>query len=788
MRLSKIIVLLCFLSFCRSETSFAQTVLAQDGKSSYQIVIPSIAPANVQAAAKEFLYMFQKSTGVALQLNKDSKISNASFISIGDTKQARDAGIKISDLKEDGFLIVLKGSNLFILGKDTPDGQTTKDGGTTNGTANGVYTFLEDYLGARWLMPGELGKVVAANKTLVLPSIDRKEEPLFISRRLPYLDASWTMINSSQPVLEWQQRQKLGYSVNLWHGHNWKETVPESLYEKHPDWFAMKDGKRPKPGFRYKLETTNPELIDFFADKAIEELKKNKIPKTFSLSPSDSKGWSESPESKALYDPPQSGEKHAGMSSLVLKFYHDVAKLVQQKYPEGKLAGYLYDSYLYPPTKVEMKLPDNFIPVIAPSPITYGFRLYHEKNKNDWQHVMRSWAKVAPEVWIYYDIPNAFNLWRITEDYDRLTGGVGMVTPPAAEILNFIFSGLVENNIRGTYLFGTPSWSNTAIANYMLAKLSWNPKLDAYDIQRDWLYHAYGKTAGAEMEKFYLKLEDIYRQYSKDKVIVSRPNDAMFNDLYGKHYADLDRLFLNAKSKTMNPEQLQRLTMIEDNLSILQWRLRNVGFLPQQFSSPLTRTTAQINKILHKQNDGFTHFPEVLLGWKKRDVEKLKNIPFEINKALPDIANQRNLPLQDKNLIVLHAEKSEEVRLDTRKVKHGSLFLSCLIKKASGEEVYSGLLDSENPITFIAEKGTTYYLYFPARPDTSFEMDITGAIASVISTSQKILAKEQENPLYVYVPYQKEDAIIQTNQATNQTVRIIKTNKLEKTIRLDPQD
>src|SRR5690606_1578773 len=286
----------------------------------------------------------------------------------------------------------------------------------------------------------------------------------------------------------------------------------------------------------YKLETTNPELTQYFAERAVDELKEYKRPQTFSLSPSDSKGWSESPESKALYDPPQPGNRDPGMSSLVMKFYHDVAQVVQREYPQGKLSGYLYDTYLYPPTKVDMKLPGNFIPVIAPSSITYGFRLYHEKNKRDWNYVMSSWAKVAPEIWIYYDIPNAFNLWRITADYDRISGTTGIVTPAAPEILNFIFSGLVENNIRGAYLFGTPTWSNTALANYILAKMMWDPTLDAYAVQRDWLKHAYGDAAGAEMEKFYLKLEDIFREYSKEKVINSRPNDAMFRELYGNHY------------------------------------------------------------------------------------------------------------------------------------------------------------------------------------------------------------------------------------------------------------
>lgn len=789
MRVSVITVILGLLYFYSIDTLCAQTTFASNGKSDFQVLIPANAPRSVQTAAKDFLEMFERSTGIQLPLVVENKHrGTAPFVSLGNTKQAHEAGINVDDLAEEGFHILLSKGNLFILGKDTPDGKTTKDGGVSNGTANGVYTFLEEYLGARWLMPGELGKVVAKHETLVLENIDRSEAPSFVSRKLPYLDASWTMRNTSAAVNEWEQRQRLGYSINLWHSHNWQQTVPESLWEKHPDWFAMIDGERPKPGFRYKLETTNPELIQHFADRAIEQLKKDKIPRTFSLSPSDSRGWSESPESKALYDPPAGGGRHPSMSSLVLKFYHDVAEVVQREYPEGKLAGYLYDSYLYPPTKVDMKLPDNFIPVIAPSSITYGFRLYHEKNKQDWLHVMRSWAKVAPEIWSYYDIPNAFNLWRITVDYDRFTGVTGIVTPPAAELLNFIFSGLVENNVRGGYLFGTPSWSNTAAANYMLAKMMWNPELDAYDVQRDWLHHAYGPAAGAEMEKFYNKLEDIYREYSKTKVINSRPNDAMFRDLYGEQYPEIEKLYLNAVSKEMDADQKTRLEMIGDNLMVLQWRLRNAGFLPEGFSSPLHRTTAQISDLLNKSTDAFPYFPEALLGWKQRDVNRLNQIRFTIASSLPNDDNSGKLPLQDKNLIVLHTEKNENIKLYTRKVKHGSLFVPCIIKKSSGEEIYRGLVDEENPINFKAEKGTTYYLYFPARPGTSMELDITGQLASVQATSRQIVAEKQENPVYIHVPYQKKDAIIKTEQVGDNTVRIVKINQLEKNNRLDPQD
>src|SRR5690606_11972525 len=109
--------------------------------------------------------------------------------------------------------------------------------------------------------------------------------------------------------------------------------------------------------------------------------------KTFSLSPSDSRGWSQSPESLALYDPAPKGTNFPSVTPLILKFYRDVAEIVKQEYPQGRLAGYIYADYLFPPTKGGMTLPDNFYPVVAPS-INYGYTLYREDIQKQFHDLM----------------------------------------------------------------------------------------------------------------------------------------------------------------------------------------------------------------------------------------------------------------------------------------------------------------------------------------------------------------------------------------------------------------
>src|SRR5690606_4208025 len=143
----------------------------------------------------------------------------------------------------------------------------TEHGGISQGTANGVYTFLEDYLDVRWLMVGEIGRDIPKRTTFTIEDIDRTFAPMFIFRRIPYL-------GRGEEAFTWINQMKLGYSFRVNHQHAWQDIVPPELFKTHPDWFAMdSEGKRraPKDG-RFKLETTNPELIKFVADKAVEAL------------------------------------------------------------------------------------------------------------------------------------------------------------------------------------------------------------------------------------------------------------------------------------------------------------------------------------------------------------------------------------------------------------------------------------------------------------------------------------------------------------------------------------
>lgn len=82
-------------------------------------------------------------TGAKLRVVRDGDAHAGSIpsLNLGATKAARAAGLLDREIAEEGFSILTRGGNIFILGPDTPDGKTTQEGGTSNGTANGVYAF-----------------------------------------------------------------------------------------------------------------------------------------------------------------------------------------------------------------------------------------------------------------------------------------------------------------------------------------------------------------------------------------------------------------------------------------------------------------------------------------------------------------------------------------------------------------------------------------------------------------------------------------------------------------------
>jgi hypothetical protein len=707
----------------------AALTLTEGGKSAYVIEVAADAPKSVELAARELRDYVKRATGAALVIEK-GKSGNGPAISLGLTALAKGAGVTDQGIRPGGFRTVSQGENLFILGPDTADGKKNATGGVSTGTLNGVYAFLEEQVGVRWLMPGEKGEFVPKLDALRLESIDETQAPGFARRELRYVQ------NDRPDVQVWLRRMRQGESIQVNHGHNWRITIPASLYNEHPDWFAEIGGKRPPPAGRYKLETTNPGLVAAYAKAAIEAFKKKPNLYCYSLSPSDSAGWSQSPESEALYDRDPHG--HVSMTKLVLKFYNDVAAIVRKEAPDRILAGYIYADYLYPPAQGIGELEPNLFLVVAPS-IDYGYCLYRADVRKSWGALMAAWAAHTKHLG-YYDLPT------------NLTPP-GVPQGPGIGILEFIYPKLADyGNVESMYMYGDAAWGGSAVGNYIKAKLAWNPKADARKLAGDFYRHAYGPEAGKVMEGLYDRLDrQIQKVYQADPKASYTLTPKLMEGIYAPIYPETEKGYLSAESMVTDADEKWRLEMFGKSLALLRWDLTRLGLIKADPHSPLYRTNEQIESMATGADGSLAVSKLSFLSANAAPLPKVQSVT--IASAPANAPAARPYFLRAGNRFLLYSPRDEQISVAFPQVKvlYGEV-ISYSVRDSLGNSIKHGLLSQGTDIQFAASGGQAYFLDVSAE-SSFYSVKISGCHWAVrdLGRSKGLYQQGHTTPIYFQV-------------------------------------
>ncbi len=530
--------------------------IVKDGKSKY-VIYYGEGPASVKKAAKELQIYIRKSTGAVLPI-----AAKASYpmICLGINDELKKSGLDFSGIPEEGFRINTRGENIYIYGKD--DVKQRWAGYLSKGTLFGLYTFLEKYVGIRWLMPGFDGIYIPGTKNLSVAVTPEADAPFFESRSFP-----------GRVSRNWCEYQRLGGLV-IKHNHVWDTMLsPRRKYDflrQHPEFLAMqKNGKRvtlPKDGTRWygKFCTTNPQFVDAVADSVCNKIKKSKVlPFSETLSPSDFSGWCECAECRKYRETckenPAWGSMGCFRSSvtpLLLKFYNDVAKIVGKKYPHTFVVGYIYFDYTYPPANLK-PLEPNVALMLAPMK-HYGMTRFKPKEQEEFERLCKAWSGACKLVGYY-----GASTWMMS--------ALGTPFGPSSEILEHTFRTIAKNKFKAVYYYYLP-WSFGALHNYLAAKLMWNPHADIQAITRDFLKHAYGEKPAVYMEQMYRLLDDEMKKYKVKQPEMSTGyvmTTSLALDVYAKNFWEIEKLYSQALKSCDDPNQRKRLEMFGDNLYIL---------------------------------------------------------------------------------------------------------------------------------------------------------------------------------------------------------------------------
>ncbi len=564
--------------------------LAENGESDWVIYHAADAVPSVRLAAEELQRVILLSTGAKLPI-VDGPASP--MICVGENSASRAAGIGADDLPNDGFRIRTIDSSLYILGKEHPNDAPPWVGWTSRGTLYGAYEFLERVVGARWLMPGEVGEDIPAHATLELPELDIEQTPDFPVRVLQHVQQElpeWH--EDKEMVRRWMHTQKLpakqfdGYALS-W-GHSWNDYVTEEQLAEHPEWRALRDtGERyiPARHSAVKYCTTNPELIQAFADGVMARLEEHPNRISASISPSDGGLFCVCDEcSKYVEDDPHGGQSQ---SRLILKFYNDVAAIVAERYPERQLPGYVYYNYMYPPDEtIEMH---SNIWLVFYGLRYYGWGLAKPTYAAEFRDVVEGWSRFTDNM-----VYGSYTVWMRSFN--------GAIVPPPRAILKMELPIAHEAGYRGATMIGLAAWGYGGPVNYVFARQMWDADLDVDATLDEWYQRAYG-PGWESMRDLYSLVEKQFTQWKEQETIDYRGfqyeiNYELIDAVHRPIFAEMERLYLDGLSKAATDAQRQRIEMLGDNLVQLHHDMLEAEMIEGGEDSHFYRTEEQYQQFL----------------------------------------------------------------------------------------------------------------------------------------------------------------------------------------------
>ena len=461
--------------------------LSAGGKTRYRIVIADKPQLSVKAGAQELAHFLEEITGAVFPVVQASAAEGEHQILVGASSALEKLSLDVDweSLGPEGFVLRTVGKRLVIVG------------GPRRGAINGVYTFLEDVAGCRWYTPSI--SVIPRVPDLTVGPLAVRVVPVFESRSQRHAsaaDAAWAarqrLNNFTRDVTSFTRRSD-GSQVDWdefindprladawiyaeWHvhtlGHN--QLLRYSQFAEHPEYFALRGGKRMEKG---QPCLTNPDLVQYIGRRAGEWLKAEPMARIISVSHGDFANECQCDNCRAAY------KTQGGTTGVYMRFVNRVAAEIEKDFPDVIVDTLAYSMTRTPLEGVSMRR--NVVVRYAPLWACYhhafdecGYNVsknYHEE--------LQAWSKITPRLWVwYYALPRS------------------MLHPyPNLNCLSRNFKLMRDAGVRGIFIENQKGpieiGGLNELAGYLFAKLMWNPDYDVEKGTADFIDACYGAAA-----------------------------------------------------------------------------------------------------------------------------------------------------------------------------------------------------------------------------------------------------------------------------------------------------
>lgn len=505
----------------------ADLVLFQPGKAPAPIVIYQGAPPRTHDAAITLADYLEKITGTRPQLIEgEPKPLPAHAIWIGYQPVLKQLFPKtdFNFQHAEEIIITANADHLVIAGRDRWDPKHMVEKGRlsmkTNmqqeyGTANAVYTFIQEKLNVRWLWPGE--EDIIKQSRIAFAPFELRYHPQIRARAGMFTKLSLGD-NKEGPDELWDRFQRVQLdSMEINGGHGFGDWW-SWYHESHPEYFAAApDGSRPPVAFNSrntKLCESNPAVWNQWLENVTKEIAENPTKRVFNVSPNDGYtsghctcsnclAWDNPKGEKMTWTFPH-GVKFEGVAQTDrdVRFANTLARMLKKRFPDRELYVQLnaYGFARNPP--IDIKPDDN---VIISSVANFHLRGNGQGDDHDkamQQHA--EWASKARNIMWRPNLGNPVGLsWGMPD--------VGMTA--AGKDFRFV----ADNHCLGLYfdLFWF-HWSTQGPHYYALAHLAWNPYTDVEALMDDYYARGFGPAAG-EVKSYWKLLERTRNEFVATK-------------------------------------------------------------------------------------------------------------------------------------------------------------------------------------------------------------------------------------------------------------------------------
>lgn len=555
----------------------------KEGTSDYVILTPEKPTENETFAAEELQLFIEKASGAKLSIEKEGSNQPDKFLSVGETKAAKDAGVTptYEEVLNNGFVIRTLDDDCYIKGF------------IDIGTRNAIYEFLYLCFDYECYAADEI--CMTDTKDMKLPKFDVTEVPSFEWREANNGDLIRDAVSSYR--MRFNQNEEIFVTGHL--THNSMTIVNPNVYDwtsdRYKDWYSetlatdplnANGGSRPA-----QLCYSNPEVAEVYIENLLKLLETSDA-RVMLMGMEDNVEWCTCDKCS------KSKEKYGTNSAVIIKFANRVQEAVnewyEKKHPEKepvKLIFFAYYETVMPPVTYNestdtyeaiddsVKLHPDLGVMYAPIGATYAYPLTDARN-TEAGSAIRGWSALTDNIytWIYSLHPSH-----------------AFIMIDTFEIMKENYAFLQENGTK--FIFeqtdhyqetGNSSWSS--VKAYVMSKMQWNKDLNMNELFDDFFANYYGE-AGDTMRSIFDEQRDWMVHIYQDLGASGKISDDLLSAEYWSYpllkewLAKIDKAYEDiAGLQETDPDRYQELY---DRITMesLQFRYIVIGCFGTNYSA-----------------------------------------------------------------------------------------------------------------------------------------------------------------------------------------------------------